>query len=194
MKTITLGNTTIDRVVEFETLYFPPNVLYSNITQDMLARYRKEMGHALIHQETLHLGMSFHSFLIRTRRQNILVDTCNGNHKTRGPSMAWQNMFDSPNYMQNLARLGLQPKDIDVVLCTHLHSDHVGWNTKLENGRWVPTFPNATYVISQIDFDHYSRLHSDEPVDDASFADSVLPIVEAGQAEFVEMNHLVETT
>lgn len=197
MKTITLGSITIDRVVEYETIFLDAAWMYPAVTPEMLDRHQAELGPVLIHPETKKLGLSFHSFLIRTRGKNILVDTCNGNHKHRGPRMAWQHLLDSPDYLGNLAKFGLQPKDIDYVLCTHLHTDHVGWNTRLEDGRWVPTFPNAKYVMARQEFDHFNRLHAgkpDYPVGHGSFADSVLPIVEAGQVMFVDMDHLVEGT
>jgi hypothetical protein len=86
----------------------------------------------------------------------------------------------------------VQPEEIDFVMCTHLHVDHVGWNTRLENGNWVPTFPNAKYVMSRTDHDHWSALakKSDTEVYQVNtYNDSVLPIVEAGKAEFVSGLH-----
>ncbi len=195
MKTITLGNINIDQLVEYDTIFLNSQWMYHNVENEMLLRAQKELGPKFVQPGTLKLGLSFHSFLIRTRGKNILVDTCNGNHKHRGERMQWQHMLDSPNYMNNLANFGLRPEDIDIVLCTHLHTDHIGWNTRLLDGRWVPTFPNAKYVMARQEFDHFNRLHAakpDYPVGHGSFADSVLPIVEAGQAEFVDMNHLVE--
>src|SRR5215469_7065710 len=107
MKTITLGSITIDRVVEYETIYLEPTWMYPAVTPEMLARHQAELGPVLIHPETKKLGLSFHSFLIRTRGKNILIDTCNGQHKDRGPKMQWQHMLDSPNYLNNLAKFGL---------------------------------------------------------------------------------------
>ena len=79
------------------------------------------------------------------------------------------------------------------MLCTHLHVDHVGWNTRLENGRWVPTFPNAKYLMNQIELDNAvyeaeSRPHADL----GAFADSVAPILEAGLAEIVEADFAMD--
>ncbi len=197
MKTLTLGTTTIDRLVEYDSIYLDAGWMYPDIQPDMLQRAHAELGSRFVQPESSKLGLSFHSFLIRTRGKNILVDTCNGQHKNRGPRMQWQHMLDSPDYLRNLAAFGLAPRDIDYVLCTHLHTDHVGWNTRVQDGRWVPTFPNAKYVMARQEFDHLSRLHAAQPeypVGHGSFADSVLPIVEAGQAVFVDMSHLVEGT
>ena len=79
---------------------------------------------------------------------------------------------------------GFSVGDIDFVMCTHLHVDHVGWNTRLENGRWVPTFPNARYVFAKTEFDYWTEQHAKTPV--PPFDDSVLPIVEANKAEIVQ--------
>ncbi len=81
------------------------------------------------------------------------------------------------------------------MLCTHLHADHVGWNTRLVNGRWVPTFPNARYLMARTEFDHFNRMHQArpaQPVNRGSFADSVLPVVEHGRADMIESTHVVE--
>jgi glyoxylase-like metal-dependent hydrolase (beta-lactamase superfamily II) len=126
--------------------------------------------------------MSMHSYVLRVGGRTILIDACNGNDKRRAiPDV---NMAQT-SYLENLAALGLTPDNIDVVLCTHLHFDHVGWNTRLENGKWVPTFANARYLFSRRDFEHFG---SQELEDDhlRAFRDSVLPVYEAGRAELVE--------
>jgi glyoxylase-like metal-dependent hydrolase (beta-lactamase superfamily II) len=79
---------------------------------------------------------------------------------------------------------GFAPDSIDTVLCTHLHVDHVGWNTRLAGGQWVPTFSNARYVFGKTEYEHW-RDHSDETDKQAVFNDSVKPIVDAGKAELV---------
>jgi glyoxylase-like metal-dependent hydrolase (beta-lactamase superfamily II) len=97
-------------------------------------------------------------------------------------------------YLQRLAEAGIRPDEIDLVMCTHLHADHVGWNTRLDNGRWVPTFPNARYLFSKADYDHYLALDRDpaKPTNHGSFRDSVLPVVEAGLAQMVTGAHAVD--
>jgi glyoxylase-like metal-dependent hydrolase (beta-lactamase superfamily II) len=91
-------------------------------------------------------------------------------------------------YLDRLAAAGVKPDEIDMVMCTHLHVDHVGWNTQLDNGRWVPTFKNAKYVFSREDYDFYQKMDADPekgPANGGSFRDSVLPVVEAGLAQMV---------
>jgi glyoxylase-like metal-dependent hydrolase (beta-lactamase superfamily II) len=126
--------------------------------------------------------MSMHSYVLRVGGRHILIDACNGNDKRRSiPDVDRAHT----SYLANLAALGLTTDSIDLVLCTHLHFDHVGWNTRLENGRWVPTFANARYLFSRRDFEHFG---SQELEDDhlRAFRDSVLPVYEAGRAELIE--------
>ena len=92
-------------------------------------------------------------------------------------------------YMRGLAAAGLSVDDIDFVMCTHLHADHVGWNTRLENGRWVPTFPKARYVFSEKEHGYWTEQHAKAPV--PAFGDSVLPVVEANRAELVRSDHQI---
>ena len=132
------------------------------------------------------LKLSVHSWLLTVGGKRILIDACVGNHKPRAARPMWD-MLQTP-YLERLAGAGAQPEQIDMVMCTHLHVDHVGWNTRLDNGRWVPTFPNAKYVFSTQDYEHYLALDRDAekgPANLGSFRDSVLPIVEAGLAQMV---------
>ena len=127
--------------------------------------------------------LSVHSWLIRTQHHNILVDTCGGDDKERPDFLAFHQK--KTGYLTRLAAAGLRPEDIHFVLCTHLHIDHVGWNTRLDNGRWVPTFPNAKYVFSSHDlalYDAGAGIGGESAERRQVYADSVLPILEAKQA------------
>ena len=129
----------------------------------------------------------FQSYVVKTPHQTVLVDTCIGNDKTsRYPD--WHRKSD-PTWMNALRAAGLGVEDIDVVMCTHLHGDHVGWNTRLENGRWVPTFPNARYLLSRKEYEHWSGVHRETPI--PGIAESVLPIIEAQKADLVVGDHAV---
>jgi glyoxylase-like metal-dependent hydrolase (beta-lactamase superfamily II) len=119
---------------------------------------------------------------VKTPHHNILIDSFIGNDKPRPTRPKW-NMKTDDTYMRALKAAGLSVADIDYVMCTHLHVDHVGWNTRLENGRWVPTFPKARYVFAKGEFDYWAEQHKKAEV--PPIADSVLPIVEAGKAEIV---------
>jgi len=193
MRTETIGNMTIDRVVEIDRYLFKPRDFLRNLDEAMIERYKPVLGPRLIDPRTGDLIISFHSYLIRTPDLTILVDTCNGNDKYR-PGKPWQDRHTSSYYLDNLAKLGARPEDVDIVLCTHLHGDHVGWNTRLTNGRWVPTFPNARYLMARREYEHFSALTEgppDAPTPYPAFADSVLPVLEAGRAELVEMDKTI---
>lgn len=128
------------------------------------------------------LKMSIHSLLLETPEHRIIVDTGLGNDKQGRNVPAWNNRQDP--FLEKLTAAGLAPESIDTVLCTHLHVDHVGWNTKLVDGTWLPTFANARYVFGRTEFDYW-RDHSSDPAHAAVFADSVKPIADAGKAELV---------
>jgi glyoxylase-like metal-dependent hydrolase (beta-lactamase superfamily II) len=127
------------------------------------------------------------SYVLQIQGKNVLIDTCCGNDKQR--SVPWADQLQT-DWLVNLAREGFRPADIDIVLCTHLHADHVGWNTCLKNGQWVPTFPNARYVFSRKDYEFF-RMQTHEAHNREAYLDSVLPVVEAGLADIVESNHCV---
>ena len=131
--------------------------------------------------------ISIHSWLIRTRRHVMLIDTCGGNAKPR-PSYRGVNQLDTP-YLERLAAAGVAPEQVDYVICTHLHVDHVGWNTRLVAGRWVPTFPNAVYVLPRRELDQFdprSGSVSELSPEHQIYLDSVQPVLDAGQARIVE--------
>jgi glyoxylase-like metal-dependent hydrolase (beta-lactamase superfamily II) len=193
MKPQTFGAIEIHKLLEMDGLAVEPDWLFTNITPEHVAANRDWLGPTMVESGTNRLFLSFHSYVIKTPKLNILVDTCNGNHKQR-PSMPAWHMLNLP-YLDRLKAIGLAPEDIDIVMCTHLHTDHVGWNTKLEDGRWVPTFPKARYVMSRVDYEYFDGLHRnnpDQPVNRGSFVDSVLPIVEHGRAVMVDAGDTVD--
>jgi glyoxylase-like metal-dependent hydrolase (beta-lactamase superfamily II) len=126
--------------------------------------------------------MSIHSLIVETPSRRIVVDTGLGNDKEGRKVPTWNNRKGS--FLETMTAAGFAPDSIDTVLCTHLHVDHVGWNTQLVNGQWVPTFANARYIFGQTEFEHW-RDHSDESDKAAVFNDSVKPIADAGKADLV---------
>jgi glyoxylase-like metal-dependent hydrolase (beta-lactamase superfamily II) len=135
------------------------------------------------------LKMSVHALVVEAPGRRIIVDTCIGNDKQRDIP-AWSGL--QTNFLADLAAAGFAPDSIDTVLCTHLHVDHVGWNTMLVDGRWVPTFPKARYLIGRAEYDYWSAEEADSPAPERSpFHDSVKPIWEAGLVDLVETDHQV---
>jgi glyoxylase-like metal-dependent hydrolase (beta-lactamase superfamily II) len=128
------------------------------------------------------LKMSIHSLVVETPSRRIVVDTGLGNDKQDRSVPTWNNR-NTP-FLETMTEAGFAPDSINTVLCTHLHVDHVGWNTRLVSGEWVPTFANARYVFGKTEYEHW-RDHSIEPDRAAVFNDSVKPIITAGRADLV---------
>jgi glyoxylase-like metal-dependent hydrolase (beta-lactamase superfamily II) len=174
-----IGNVKITKVVELETVGHTRFILPLAGTDDI-----RQLPWLIPHYATAEgrLKLSIHSLVVETPTRRILVDTGLGNDK-QGRSIPTWNNRQGP-FLDDLTAAGFPPDSIDTVLCTHLHVDHVGWNTRLVDGRWVPTFVNARYVFGQTEY-AYWRDHSTAPDKAAIFHDSVAPILEAGKADLV---------
>lgn len=177
-----LGDLTIHRVVEEERPLFDPLEFLPTLTPEVLAENCHWLEPDAIDPETGKMKLCIQSYVIRTPHHTILVDTCVGNHKPRPTRPFWNQKTDD-TWERNLAATGYSVADIDYVMCTHLHVDHVGWNTRLENGRWVPTFPKARYIFGERELAHWQAEHAKAP--NPVLEDSVLPIVAAGRADLV---------
>ena len=128
------------------------------------------------------LKMSVHALVVEADGKRIVVDTCIGNNKKNRIVPVW-NDLDTP-FLFKLNEAGFAPETIDLVICTHLHVDHVGWNTRLAGNDWVPTFPNARYLFGRTEYEYWKDFE-DNPEQRAVFADSVRPIVDAGLADII---------
>jgi glyoxylase-like metal-dependent hydrolase (beta-lactamase superfamily II) len=128
------------------------------------------------------LRMSIHTLVVETPSRRIVVDTGLGNDKQGRKVPIWNNR--KTPFLETMTEAGYPPDSIDIVLCTHLHVDHVGWNTRLEGGKWVPTFAHARYLFGKSEYEYW-RDHRDEPGKTAVFEDSVKPVVVAGKADLV---------
>jgi glyoxylase-like metal-dependent hydrolase (beta-lactamase superfamily II) len=185
--TFTVGDLTIHRIIEQETTFLPIVELLPGVTPEVLAENRPWMQKAGAIDADDVLILCFQSYVVKTPHHTILVDSCIGNDKPR--SLPQWNMKADDSYVRALATAGFSVDDIDFVMCTHLHTDHVGWNTRLEDGRWTPTFPNARYVFGKAEFDYWTEQHAKTPA--PAFGDSVLPIVEANKAEIVRNDYTI---
>ncbi|MES3000763.1 MAG: MBL fold metallo-hydrolase [Pseudomonadota bacterium] len=179
---LTLGRLEISRIVE-QAPGFDPYAYFPDLPKDVFEANRGWLEKMRAVDARGNIILTIQSFIVKTPHHTILIESCVGNHKSR-KRWPFCDMLKSNAYMNNLARAGIGVEDIDFVFCTHLHMDHVGWNTRLVNGRWVPTFPNARYIFSKGEFDHWSAEHEKSP--DVAMEDSVFPVVEAGQSELVE--------
>ena len=177
-----LGDVSITRVVEAEGPV-PPTFLLPDAAPERLEAHAHWLRPRFVNANGRFMS-SIHAFVVESSGLRIVVDTCVGNDKAR-PNPFW-NRLQGP-FLQTLTRAGFPPDSIDVVLCTHLHVDHVGWNTRLVEGRWVPTFPNARYLFSRREWEHWSRV--EDNADGDVVGDSVRPIVDAGLADLVEPDH-----
>jgi glyoxylase-like metal-dependent hydrolase (beta-lactamase superfamily II) len=189
--TFSVGDMTIHRIIESEAPLFDPLTFFPTLGKELLEENLSWLRPTYIDPASGQLMLCIQSYVVRTKHHTILIDSCVGNHKERANYPFWHQMT-SDRYERNLAAAGVTMADIDYVMCTHMHVDHVGWNTKLENGKWVPTFPNAKYVMSRTDHDHWEALAKKpdtEVYQVNTYNDSVLPIVEARKAEFVSGDH-----
>ena len=187
-----LGELEIHRAIESEVPIFDTFSFFPDATKEVVEANKDWLMPRYIDPETIEVILCIQSYVIKTSHHTILVDTCVGNHKSRPARPSWH-MQNAP-FIEELARVGVHPEEVDFVLCTHLHVDHVGWNTKLLDGRWVPTFPNAKYIFSRNEFELWAaRYEKGETVPvPLVYEDSVLPIVEAGQAIIVEDTHQID--
>ena len=184
---IKVGSSTIHRIVEQEGPFFEMLKFFPALTKEVLEENRAWLQPRFMSPKD-ELVLCIQSYLVQTPHHNILIDTCVGNDKQR-PARPFWHMMKSDRFEKGLAATGLGIDDIDFVMCTHLHVDHVGWNTRLENGRWVPTFPKARYVFADRELGYWTQRQKDDPAACPWVTDSVLPIVAANRVDIVKSAH-----
>ena len=189
MRPIELGRMRVHKVHEMDSpvplLGQLPGVTRSDM--ERLLTWYDQPDEVNADPETSLMTFSVHSWVVELDGFITLIDTCDGNHKQR--LIPEVSNLDT-DYLGNLRRAGFEPGDIDLVMCTHLHFDHVGWNTKLENGKWVPTFPKARYLFGTRDYEYFKLMPESEAVHLDAFLDSIVPVMEAGQGEIVDEDHV----
>lgn len=190
MTVFSVGKATVTRIEETYQPVYNPKELFPEFTDEIFSEHKHWLAPNHYDPATGKVKLSVHSWLLQLGKQKILIDACCGNHKAR-PTRPWWNMLNTP-YLDRLAAAGARPEEIDMVMCTHLHHDHLGWNTQLRDGRWVPTFPNARYVFSKPDFEYFQKMDLDPktaPAEFGTFRECVLPVVEAGRADLITGPH-----
>ncbi|MEU7141478.1 MBL fold metallo-hydrolase [Nocardia sp. NPDC046473] len=195
MEQITLGNVTVTRIKEFYgTVEMGPGQFFPDSPAGSWAEHRDELAPDFWNLETDECHSALQTWLLRSEGRTILVDTGVGNHKDRPYAPVWSRL--DTNYLDNLAAAGVRPEDVDVVINTHLHIDHVGWNTRLDGRTWVPTFPNATYLMPLRDFEFWDPANDNYTVfgrgNQNVFEDSVMPIQQAGQAHLWDGSYRID--
>lgn len=180
-----IGDVTVTRIVELINHARAEEFFRSATTREVLdiGWLQPEFANA-----AGELILSIHGLVVDTPTKRIMVDSCIGNDKAR----VWPNMDHlQTGFLDDLERAGFARESFDAVLCTHLHVDHVGWNTRLVDGRWVATFANARYLFGRAEYQHWAT-HQDDPAHPpVSFLDSVQPIVDAGRADLIGHDHRV---
>lgn len=180
-----IGDVTVTKVVELEaaggTRFLLPQATKEavNEIQWLKPHFADDEGR---------LKMSIHALVIETPSRRIIVDTCLGNEKQGRDVPTWNNL--QTTFLSDLAAAGYPRESIDTVMCTHLHVDHVGWNTMLVDGEWRPTFPNARYLMARSEVDYWRQRH-DEVEQSVVFADSVKPVFDAGLVDLVDTSHRI---
>lgn len=171
----------LEQVAEFMTL----DEFFDGFTSEMFEANKDWLLPEAVSPTSGKMILPIQSYLVQTNHHTILIDTCVGCHKKFKWVPEWNDRRDN-TYLKNLLAAGVDPADIDYVFCTHLHVDHCGWNTKLEDGRFVPTFPNAKYIFSIEEYNASVETNS------IVFRESVLPVMEAKQAELVAMDFALD--
>lgn len=192
MQTWTVGNVTITQVVEL--VFDGLEAFLPDATPDAVLPI-KWLRPDFITPEGI-LRFSIHAFVVDTGTRRIIVDTCVGNDKPRAVFPDWHLL--QTRFLEDLTTAGYPPETIDTVLCTHLHLDHVGWNTMRRGERWVPTFPKARYLIERTEFAYLNEEAEAEGVEPwlremnrTVMADSIRPVVEAGLVDLVDNDHRI---
>jgi glyoxylase-like metal-dependent hydrolase (beta-lactamase superfamily II) len=180
------GNATVSRVIDLDPFALPLSFLFPDATMEALAPACAALAGTYVDWAHATVLLAVQSHLIRFAGKTILIDACVGEHKSRPARPEWHQR-KATDYLPRLAACGCTPEDVDIVMCTHLHADHVGWNTRLDSGQWVPTFANARYLMSQTEIDYRAGEAAARPeADHGSFKDSVLPVIERGMVKTVQ--------
>lgn len=194
MKRLQVGEVSISSVIERDGPWRRPEDFFIGYDTAAKAADIAQLEPEVFEKSTGRMVITYQTFVVRTPKHVVLIDTCTGEDKGYGPPMD----FPKQPWLDNLAAQGLTVEDVDYVFCTHLHIDHCGWNTKLVNGEWVPTFPNAKYIFHKGEYAAWEKL-AKEGVDKPGGAGGVWkmncePIVKAGQALLVDESFTLDDT
>jgi glyoxylase-like metal-dependent hydrolase (beta-lactamase superfamily II) len=188
-----LGDVSVTRIIEAEDPLLSPYEIFPDCTREHIAENASWLIPKWYDPVSELLAISIQSFVVRTDGMTILIDTCTGEGKNRARPRFHQRTWP---WLERLTAAGVKPESVDIVMCTHLHVDHVGWNTRLENGKWVPTFPNARYLIARKEWEYWQHESRSEGLTRTGnyIADSVMPVFAAGQADLIGHDYRIANT
>ncbi|MBN1238001.1 MAG: MBL fold metallo-hydrolase [Gammaproteobacteria bacterium] len=185
LRTWKIGDVEVTRIAEVDAWEDDITMLLPDATPETVLAYPWLQPHFATPEGKMII--SFQCFVMRTPEHRIMLDTCIGSDRQR-EFPVFTNMQSS--FLEDLAHAGFEPEAIDIVLCTHLHFDHVGWNTHLVEGEWVPTFPNARYLFGRKEYEHWMMLKETNGYHDLNHMyDAVQPVVDAGLVDLIEPDH-----
>jgi glyoxylase-like metal-dependent hydrolase (beta-lactamase superfamily II) len=188
-----IGDSSVYRIADIERIKWPRQSMFKDLDDKTFRKAVQNVPQAT-DQAGTDLLINFNCYVIDAPNFLCLIDAGVGNDKERPDRPAWHRR--SGGFLQDLARLGFSPDDFDIVINTHLHADHVGWNTKSSEHGWVPTFPNARYIVPEIELNYWRGRSSAEPEGNilhGAFDDSVRPILDAKRYEVVELPREIES-
>jgi glyoxylase-like metal-dependent hydrolase (beta-lactamase superfamily II) len=192
---IVLGDVTVTRIKEYYgSAGMSPAQFFPESPDDSWHEHRDWLAPDFWNPDEDEVHVAIQTWLLRSEGRTILVDTGVGNHKDRPYAPVWSRL--DTEFLDNLAAAGVRPEDVDIVVNTHLHIDHVGWNTRLDGRTWVPTFPNATYLMPRRDFEFWDPAGDHRPVlgrgNQNVFEDSVAPVHEAGLTQLWDGSYRID--
>lgn len=179
-----IGEVNVTRIVESDDLWEPTR-LVPNASRETVLEHDWVLG-PFADAETGEIRLSINTFALQVGDEKIVIDTCGGNDKVRPGSPKLH--LQQTDYLDRLAASGFPPEEVTAVVCTHLHVDHVGWNTMLIGDRWEPTFPNARYLFGETEWDHW---RAEPQIYGDVVGDSVRPVIDAGQASLIGSDHIL---
>lgn len=178
-----VGEVKVTRLIEtIDT--FDPALMLPGVTRESVLALDWLAPHFIDARGRIHLAIQ--ALVVETPERLIVIDTCVGNERSGRGLPQWNGLQTA--FLEDFAAAGFDREAVDVVFCTHLHSDHVGWNTMRVGEAWVPTFPKARYLLNRAEYDHWSGQRPD-PGLDAMFGDSIAPVLEAGLLDLIDLDH-----
>lgn len=189
-----IGDIRLDRIDEMSGPALDPRMLLPGLPAGAIEQNLDWLAPSFYDTAAEQLILSLHGWVVRTAHSTVLIEACGGNHKER-PEYPRVHQLETA-WLERLREVGVAPEEIDFVFCSHLHVDHIGWFTNLEDGRWVPTFPNARYLMARREYENWdpaTRTLPPLPLQGNCFEDCVVPVVETGQAVLVDDGHEIDS-